>query len=265
VTVNRVYGGGFFDKIRLFPQRLKELRKFEPRRSGTSWIPCCVFVNSLSDFWHEKIPDKFIHDALDEFERHPNKIFQILTKRPGRMRRFIEDRYKKTRVPEHFWLGVTAEDNRVKRTLDIMRATKAYVGNFTAFASVEPITAPTDELDFSDIDWVLTGGESGPKARAMKFKWLETVHDVVLGAGIPLHFKQYGTAQNNPLARAIYSRDHWKRHAPTFSGALQEAITAGQELAPDEKGGATYKGKVYHEKPPHYHKLKAELNKRKIV
>jgi protein gp37 len=255
--VNRVYGGGFFDKLRLFPERLKDLRKFGPRiTSDGTFEPCCVFLNSLSDFWHEKIPDDFINQALDEFERHPHTILQILTKRPGRMRRFIVDRYKKSRVPEHFWLGVTAEDNRVTRMLDLMRATKDSVGDFTAFASVEPITAPADQLEFTGIDWVLTGGESGPGARPMDFKWLETVHDKVLSAGIPLHFKQYGSPRNNPSVELVL------KFGRTLSpgAALKIAIARGLELAPNEKGGATYKGQLYHQKPPHWHKLKASLN-----
>jgi protein gp37 len=118
----------------------------------------------MPDFWHEQIPDGFIHNALDAFELYPTTIFQILTKRAGRMRRFITDRYGSGRVPAHLWLGVTCEDNRVKRLLDILRATKDRAGDFTAFTSIEPITAPCDEIDLTGIDWVITDGESGPHA-----------------------------------------------------------------------------------------------------
>jgi protein gp37 len=84
------------------------------------------------------------------------------------MRRFITDRYGRAGVPSHFWLGATCEDNRVRRVLDILRGTKDRVGDFTAFTLVEPIIAPCDEIDLTGIDWVLTGGESGPRARPMK-------------------------------------------------------------------------------------------------
>ena len=140
------------------------------------------------------------------------------------MRRVVEDRYKRG-VPAHFWLGVTAEDNRVKRMLDILRATKQRVGDFTAFTSVEPITAPADELDFSGLDWVLTGGESGPKARPMQFAWLEAVHDKVLAAGIALHFKQYGSNYNSPAIRSIMAADRvGVKHA--FDLAVERGLRA---------------------------------------
>jgi protein gp37 len=255
ITVNRVYGGGFFEQIRYFPQRLEDLRKFAPGVGADGLVePKMVFVNSLSDFWHESIPERFIHQALDAFEQHPKTIIQILTKRPGRMRRVIEDRYR-AGVPAHFWLGVTAEDNRVKRMLDIMRGTKERVGEFTAFTSVEPITAPADELDFTGLDWVLTGGESGPKARPMQFAWLEAVHDKVLEAGIALHFKQYGSNYNSPVIRAIMAAD-----GVGVTRAFNLAVERGLELAPEEKGGATYKGKIYNDKPPAFHQLKEKLN-----
>jgi protein gp37 len=257
--VHRLMGGGFFENLEFYPQRLNDLRKFAPTWNAAGELePKMVFVNSLSDFWHEKIPADFIHRALDAFEQHPRTIIQILTKRPGTMRRYVVDRYGNSSVPAHIWLGVTCEDNRVKRSLDLLRGLKDRVGDFTAFTSIEPITAPCDQIDLTGIDWVLTGGESGPKARPMQFEWLEQANEKALTAAIPLHFKQYGHQRNNPLVREIRMRGgvppiSWTR-------ALQIAAERGQELAPTEKGGATYKGRVYHEKPKHWHQLKAELN-----
>ena len=260
-TVNRFYGGGFFSEMRLFPQRLADLRKFAPAPNAAGELePKMVFVNSLSDFWHEKIQPDFVHKALDAFEQYPTTIIQILTKRPGPMRRYITDRYGNSGVPANFWLGVTCEDNRVKRNLDLMRATKEKVGDFTAFVSVEPITAPCDELDFAGIDWVLTGGESGPHCRPMEFAWLEQANEKALSAGIALHFKQYGHPRNNPEIQRLM-----KRHTITASAAFAHAVQHRFELAGAEKGGATYKGRIYHEKPPHWHKLKAQLNSGRLV
>jgi protein gp37 len=202
-----LHGNRDFETVQFFPDRVRDLRKFAPARGDDGRLyPKMVFVNSLSDFWHEHIPEPFIHDALDAFEQYPTTILQILTKRPGRMRRVITDRYSGSGVPAHFWLGVTCEDNRVKRGLDIMRGTKDRVGEFTAFTSVEPITAPCDELDLTGIDWVLTGGESGPGARPMEFAWLETIHDKALSGGVPLHFKQYGHPCNNPLIQRFMAQ-----------------------------------------------------------
>jgi protein gp37 len=258
--VNRLMGGGFYDKLRFNMERTKDLRKFVPRLVNGEQVPCCVFVNSLSDFWFEKVPEEKIHTALDAFEQHPNTIMQILTKRPGRMRRIITDRYGNSSVPAHIWLGVTCEDNRVKRGLDILRATKDRVGDFTAFVSIEPITAPCDEIDLEGIDWALTGGESGANARPMEFAWLRQANDKALTAGIPLHFKQYGTARNNPYVQ------HWmNHHGLGVTKAFEWAVKTGQELAPREKGGATYLGRVYNEKPKHWHQLKAALNSRLVA
>ena len=220
-----------------------------------------VFVNSLSDFWHEKIPDDFVHKALDAFEQHPTIIFQILTKRPGRMRRFITERYtSNSGVPSNFWIGVTCEDNRVKRGLDILRATKYEVGDFTAFTSIEPITAPCDKIDLAGVDWVLTGGESGPRCRPMEYEWLEQANEKALSAGIPLHFKQYGHPKNSRLVQN-FARDY----GVSIGAAFKIVCQNGRELAPKEKGGATYKGRVYHEKPASWYKLKAQLNQGRLV
>lgn len=249
-------GSRDFSELRFYPNRIHDLKRFKPRRNAAGeFEPSMVFVNSLSDFWHEDIPADFINASLDRFEEHPQVIMQILTKRPVRMRKLIFERYGNRGVPANFWLGVSAEDNRVKARLNILRRLKDQVGDFTAFVSVEPIVAPCDELDFTGIDWVLTGGESGPHCRQMDFLWLEQANEKALAAGIPLHFKQYGAPANNPLAQGLARANGW-----SAKRALDEAIKQKLELAPDEKGGATYKGRVIQEKPAHFHQLKAELN-----
>jgi protein gp37 len=258
--VHRLMGGGFFESLDFYPKRLADLRKFAPSRNAAGEVePKMVFVNSLSDFWHEKIPESFIHQALDAFEQHPRTIIQILTKRPGPMRRLIVARYGNTGIPANIWLGITCEDNRVRRGLDLLRDVKARVGDFTAFTSIEPITAPCDQIDLTGIDWVLTGGESGPKARPMQFEWLEQINEKALSLGIPLHFKQYGHPRNNPAVQNLMTRMPHIWTSPTK--AFKTLVDTGQELAPHEKGGATYKDRVYHEKPAHWHRLKAELNR----
>lgn len=253
-----IMGDKDFSKLRYYPGRIKDLRRFAPARNEAGEVePKMVFVNSLSDFFHEEIPDQFISDALDAFERHPQVIIQILTKRPVRMRRIAQERWASSGVPANIWLGVSAEDNRVKGRLNILRRLKDQVGEFTAFVSVEPIVAPCDELDFRGMDWILTGGESGPKARPMEFSWLEQANEKAITAGTPLHFKQFGTPHNNPVVQRFVKRGLGVRQA------FQLAVSEGLELVPKEKGGATYKGRVIQERPPHWHKLKAELNRDK--
>ncbi len=262
--VNRgLHGSRDFAELRFFPQRLADLRKFAPAKGADGLVePKMVFVNSLSDFWHEAIPDDFIEKALDAFEAHPSTIMQILTKRPVRMRKVIAARYGNRGVPANFWLGVSAEDNRVKGRLNILRRLKDQVGDFTAFCSVEPIVAPCDELDYAGLDWVLTGGESGPRCRPMEFSWLEQANEKAIEADIALHFKQFGAPRNNPLVVEMMRRSA-RGLSPTAT--LKMAVDLGAELAPHEKGGATYKGRVIQEKPPHWHKLKAELNSGRLV
>ncbi len=258
--VNRgILGDRDFSKLRFHPGRIKDLRRFAPARNAEGHLePKMVFVNSLSDFWHEDIPEQFIQDALDAFEAHPLVIVQILTKRPVRMRKIAQARYSNKGVPPHIWLGVSAEDNRVKGRLNILRRLKDQVGDFTAFVSVEPIVAPCDELDYTGIDWVLTGGESGPHARDMRFEHLEQANEKALDANIALHMKQYGHPRNNPVVQQL------ARRGLGVQQAFKMAIAEGLELAPHEKGGATYKGRVIQEKPTHFHRLKAELNTERI-
>jgi hypothetical protein len=144
-----------------------------------------------------------------------------------------------------------------------MRDTKDKVGRFTAFTSIEPITASCDEIDLTGMDWVITGGESGPRCRPMAFEWLEQANENALSAGIPLHFKQYGHARNNQYGHAR-NNPLVQRHMANgvkLQAAYKKVISDSEELAPEEKGGATYKGRVYHQKPPHWHTLRDSLNK----
>src|SRR5580765_1647069 len=113
-----IMGDRDFSKLRYYPGRIKDLRRFAPARNAAGELePKMVLVNSLSDFFHEQIPEQFISDALDAFERHPQVIMQNLTKRPVRMRQIAQARWGKGGVPPNIWLGVSCEDNRVKGRL----------------------------------------------------------------------------------------------------------------------------------------------------
>jgi protein gp37 len=158
--VHRLMGGGFFESLDFYPKRLNDLRKFAPARNAAGELePKMVFVNSLSDFWHEKIPADFIHRTLDAFEQHPRTIMQILTKRPGRMRRFMFDRYANQGIPANIWLGVTCEDNRVRRGLDLLRDIGERVGRAYAptRASVKGLHRGNRERNRKFVDSLLEG------------------------------------------------------------------------------------------------------------
>ena len=117
--------GHAFNDVRLHPDRLAHVTRFKPLKDGAGGMkPHMVFVNSMSDFWHDAIPDAFVDQALNTMERHPTTIFQILTKRPIRARRLLTARYGGRGIPPHIWIGVSVEDNRVHKRLDIMRSIK---------------------------------------------------------------------------------------------------------------------------------------------
>ncbi|MCH8996697.1 MAG: DUF5131 family protein [Proteobacteria bacterium] len=253
----RMWGGRAFTDIRIHPERLDQVRKFTPiEEADGSLRPRLVFVNSMSDIFHEEVPDAFRDQVFDAIEATPLTVFQCLTKRAHIMRSYIGARFKGRCVPDNIWLGPSVEDNRVKGRLRITRALKDEVGDFTAFASVEPIIGPCDALDFTRIDWVLTGGESGWHARPMQLEWLRQAHHGARAAGAAIHFKQFGHARNNPLVL------HLQVSRPRLSAklAFEEVCRTGLEKEPGEKGGATLDGEVLHEKPPAYYRLKDRLN-----
>lgn len=169
------YENGF--DVTLLPKRLQEplLRK----------APTIYFVNSMSDLFHEKIPEKYIRQVFDVICRAPQHTFQVLTKRAERLAEFFGN----DRPPMNAWLGVTVEDRRygVPR-IDSLRRVPAAV----RFLSVEPLLEDLGELDLSGIHWVIVGGESGPKARPMKQEWVLNVKRQCESQGAAFFFKQWG-------------------------------------------------------------------------
>jgi len=234
---------------------LRDIRRFKAKPGADGQLePPLIFVNSLSDFFHQDISDEFINTALDEFERWPTTVMQILTKRPIRARQVIEDRYRASGVPDHLWFGTSVEDERVAGRLNILRKAKERVGGFTAFVSIEPLIGPLDGVDLAGMDWVLTGGESGPGCRDMQLPWLDMAHDKARAAGAAIHFKQYGHPRNNPMVQELVAHRRL-----SVTAAFDRLCDQGLELAPEEKGGATYRGHVIREKPESYARLKAML------
>lgn len=248
--------GGDFDTILLHANRLAQVNRFKPLvQEDGSLLPRMVFVNSMSDIFHDEIPDSFRHEVFDAIDQHPDTIFQALTKRAMTMRRFITERYKGDGVPDHLWLGVSAEDNLVRGRIDTLRRLKGDVGNFTAFLSVEPLIGPVDRHDYSDMDWVLIGGESGTKARPCHVDWVRQARDEARRHGAAIWFKQWGNPKNNPLVIERMERD-----GTGVRAAWERVVASGLEREPEEKGGATLDGLVLHDLPPAYTFLSHKLN-----
>lgn len=179
------YAAGF--ALTLHPKRLEQpLRRKKPT---------VYFVNSMSDLFHEEIPDHFIDQVLDVISRTPQHTYQILTKRAERLPHYFSSR----RCPPNVWLGVTVENRAYGLPrIDALRKVAVSV----RFVSVEPLLEDLGPVDFSGIQWVIVGGESGPKARPMKAEWAENVRRSAKVAGAAYFFKQWGTWGADGVKRA---------------------------------------------------------------
>ncbi len=169
------YENGF--QLAVMPQRLDD-----PKRRKK---PTVYFVNSMSDVFHDRIPDAYIEQIFDVIRETPQHTYQILTKRAARMARFFRTRD----VPDNAWLGVSVENKKhgVPR-IDYLRTVPAR----TRFLSVEPLLEDVGELNLRDIHWVIVGGESGAKARPMKPEWAESVRIQCEEQDVAFFFKQWG-------------------------------------------------------------------------
>lgn len=160
--------------------------------------PSFVFVNSMSDLFHEDVPRTFIHKALDVMRRAPQHQFQILTKRAER----LSDLNPSLIWPDNVWMGVSVENNEYTYRIDFLRKAHARI----KFLSIEPMLGPIPNLNLCGIDWVIVGGESGPKARPMKREWVIEIRNQCLDAGVPFFFKQWGGTNKNKTGRKLEGR-----------------------------------------------------------
>ena len=147
-----------------------------------------IFVNSMSDLFHKNIPLEFIEQVFVTMEQVDWHVFQVLTKRSSLMKKFINERYKDAPVPEHIWLGTSVEDSTKRSRIGHIQATNASV----RFLSIEPFIGPPGKLYLDGIQWVIGGGESGPRARPMGLSWARSIRDQCIDQGIPFFFKQWG-------------------------------------------------------------------------
>lgn len=146
--------------------------------------PRLVFVNSMSDLFHAQVPFDFVRQVFDVMESTPQHTYQLLTKRALRLKRLAP----KLPWPDNIWMGVSVEDSSVLYRVDNLRDTPAK----TKFLSCEPLLGPLDDISLAGIDWVIAGGESGPRSRPMEQSWAEGLRDASVSAGVPFFFKQWG-------------------------------------------------------------------------
>ncbi|MGW5411741.1 DUF5131 family protein [Actinomadura geliboluensis] len=157
-----------------------------------------VFVNSMSDLFHARVPLDYVRQVFDVMERTPQHTYQILTKRARRLRRVADD----LRWPPNVWIGVSVEDREALDRIDELRQVPAAV----RFLSCEPLLAPLNGLDLRGIDWVIAGGESGKGARQMDPEWVRDLRDQCISAGVAFFFKQWGGIRPKSGGRLLDGR-----------------------------------------------------------
>lgn len=160
--------------------------------------PSVIFVNSMSDLFHEDVPIKFILKAFEVMRNTPHHQYQILTKRAERLSEIKAE----LSWPDNVWMGVSVESDDYQYRIECLRNTEARI----KFLSIEPLLGPIPELDLYGIDWVIVGGESGPKARPIKSEWVIEIRDQCLDAGVPFFFKQWGGFNKKKAGREIEGR-----------------------------------------------------------
>lgn len=143
-----------------------------------------VFVNSMSDLFHARVPLGFVRDVFAVIADTPQHTYQVLTKRSIRLRK-LADRLD---WPANLWMGVSVEDAATLFRIDDLRTVPAAV----RFVSCEPLLGPLDEIDLNGIGWVIAGGESGPRHRSVDPVWVAGLRDRCLAARVPFFFKQWG-------------------------------------------------------------------------
>ena len=199
----RGYENGF--GLSLMPERLAE--PLERRK------PTIYFVNSMSDLFHEEVPFEYIDKVFDVMRQAHQHTFQVLTKRAERMAEYCQGKS----VPPNVWLGVSVEDRKhglprieLLRGIDVM----------VRFLSIEPLLEDLGKPDFSDIHWVIVGGESGSKARPMQRQWVDGIKRQCDRYGVPFFFKQWGTWGPDGQKRSK------KTNGRTYKGQVWDAMPA---------------------------------------
>ena len=194
----RRYRNGF--KVTLQPDILQiPLKWKKPRR---------IFVNSMSDLFHEEIPDEYILETFGIMNRADQHVFQVLTKRSKRLLS-LSSRIDWT---SNIWIGVTVENDSYKRRVDDLRKIQAAI----RFVSAEPLIGPIVDLDLSDIHWIIVGGESGPRSRTMNPEWARMIRDKCVLQGVPFFFKQWGGNRRKRNGRTI-DGNIWNEYPHSYS------------------------------------------------
>ncbi len=162
--------------------------------------PRMIFVNSMSDIFHEDIPDEFILSIFEVMNKAKHHIYQILTKRSQRMMQIIP----KIDLPDNIWMGVTVESSKYVDRIMHLKEIDAKI----KFISFEPILDGMEDIDLSGIDWIIAGGESGVGARPIEELWIKEIRDKCISNNIPFFFKQWGGINKKKSGRELEG-EYW--------------------------------------------------------
>jgi protein gp37 len=187
------YEQGF--DLRLVPEKLAE-----PLRWSS---PKTVFVNSMSDLFHERVPEEYIEQVARVMERANWHTYQVLTKRSERLRDLLASKISFASKLKHIWWGVSVEDCKygVPRIAHLQQSPAA-----VRFLSIEPLLEDVQKLDLKGIDWVIVGGESGAGARPMREEWVSSIRQQCQAAHVPFFFKQWGGVRKSETGRELDGR-----------------------------------------------------------
>src|SRR5262249_54398966 len=164
-----------------------------------------IFVNSMSDLFHEAVPEEFIHQVFSVMADTPQHTYQVLTKRAER----LEEVGARIRWPANVWMGVSVESQAYWWRVEHLRRVKAGI----RFLSLEPLLGALSALDFQGIHWVIAGGESGPQARPVRPDWLRAIRDACINQNVAFHFKQWGGPNKKATGRILDDRT-WDEMPP---------------------------------------------------
>ncbi|MDR0294661.1 MAG: phage Gp37/Gp68 family protein [Prevotellaceae bacterium] len=172
--------------------------------------PHTIFVCSMSDLFHDEVPDKFINQVINIINLTPQHRYQLLTKRAERMAKYFQTR----NIPNNVWLGVTVENQSTKKRIDFLQSLNASV----RFLSCEPLLEDLGALNLENIDWVIVGGESGNKARLMKKEWVSAIKEQAEMQKSMFYFKQWGTWGSDGVKRNKHE------NGKEFNGKIYQAM-----------------------------------------
>lgn len=208
--------------LRLVPEKLSEPFKWSSSRR--------IFVNSMSDLFHQGVPDDYIRKVAAVMRGADWHTYQILTKRPDRMGNLLRGALRDTAACRHIWWGVSVENRRhgLPRIEKLRES-----GAAMKFLSIEPLIEDLGDFDLSGIDWVIVGGESGPGARPLHRDWVVRIRDLCHAARVPFFFKQWGGVQKSKHGRQLDKKtyDEFPLNLPKSPPGKGERERAALECA----------------------------------